>query len=282
MTRAMRTMDVGGRIVGEQRPTFIIAEVGINHNGDVETARRLIEAAKRAGADAVKFQTYITEQRVPTSSPIYSVLKQCELSFKDQAALQRMAHGEGILFFSTPFDAESVSFLADLGVPAYKIASFDITNRQLIRQAAAVGRPLIMSRGMATAEEIDLAVAICEEAQVAFALLHCISAYPTPDGQANLRVIGALRQRYACPVGYSDHTLGIAVATYAVAAGAELLEKHFTLDRGMPGPDQALSADPGELAELVRRARAVEEMLGQAAFQVYEAERPTLAYRRMS
>lgn len=273
-------MNIGPRRVGAGEPTFVIAEVGINHGGRMEQAERLIAAATRAGADAVKFQTYITEKRVPKDSPIFGILKQAELSFENQAALKALADAEGILFFSTPFDTDSVDFLAEIGVPALKVASFDLVNLQLLRRVAATGIPVIASRGMADRDEIDRAVSVVESAGVPYALLHCISGYPTPRESANLRVIQELRAGYRCPVGYSDHTLGIEVPVLAVAAGAELIEKHFTLDKGAEGPDHALSADLEELSALVAAIRDLEAVLGESAFKVYDAEKGTLAYRR--
>jgi sialic acid synthase SpsE len=175
-----------------------------------------------------------------------------------------------------------VDFLADLDVAAYKIASFDLVNLKLVQKVASVGKPVIASRGMANREEIDKAVNIFEETRVPYVLLHCISGYPTPIEQANLNVIRALRDTYDCPVGYSDHTLGIQVAVYAVAVGAQVIEKHFTLDKNMEGPDHVMSTEPDELADLVNRIQELESILGQSEFGVYEAEEGTLAYRRIS
>lgn len=273
-------MDIDGRRVGETHPTFIVAEIGINHNGEMRTAERLIESAATAGADAVKFQTYVTEQRVPRSNPFFELLKQCELPFPQQAELKAFAEHVGVLFFSTPFDTESVEFLASLNVSVYKIASFDIVNLRLLRKAASTGKPVIVSRGMATFEEINRAVAVLEEASAPYALLHCISAYPTPEDQANLNAIRTLVEHYQCPVGYSDHTLGIEVPVYAVAVGAHIIEKHFTLDRSMQGPDHSLSANPTQLAEMIQRIRSLERALGHAQLCVVEAEQGTLIYRR--
>lgn len=275
-------LHAAGRPIGPGHPAFVIAEVGINHNGDVRTAERLIEAAAQAGADAVKFQTYRTELRVKPDSPIFGILKRCELSFDQQAGLLAHAERLGLCFFSTPFDAESVDFLANLRVPLLKIASMDVVNLALLRQAARTRIPVIMSRGMASAEETDCAVAVLREAGSPFALLHCISAYPTPEDEAHLNVMGTVRARYGCPVGYSDHTLGIDAPVYAVAAGACIIEKHFTLDRTMDGPDHQLSADPDLLARMVARIRAAERALGQAELRLYGPEQPILAYRRHS
>jgi len=262
--------------------TFIIAEVGINHNGDFKKAVKLIDEAKKAGADAVKFQTYVTEKRVPKDSPIYGILKQCELSQEDQRRLKIHADKKGILFFSTPFDEESVTFLKDLNVPLLKIASFDIVNHKLLRACAKTKIPMIISRGMASQSEIATAASICKKVGTEFALLHCVSAYPAPKTSVNLRAIDALKAQYKVPVGFSDHTLDIDACVYAVARGAEVLEKHFTLNRRMKGPDHRLSADPKMLAQLVQRVREVEGMLGRGKLVSLPVEAGTRQYRRKS
>lgn len=279
----MRTsVRIGAREVGTGYPTFVVAEVGINHGGNVEIAKRLIEAASKSGADAVKFQTYRTEKRVARDSPIFDILKTCELDKAAHRDLVRVARDIGILFFSTPFDPESIDLLESLDVPAYKIASFDIVNLSLIRSAAATRRPLIVSRGMADANEIDRAIEVMETARVPYMLLHCVSAYPLKPEDANLRIIAALQRRYACPVGYSDHTIGIEVPVLAVAAGACAIEKHFTLDRNTPGPDHALSAEPKDLRAMVERVRALEPILGMSEIRRLEAEHAIVPYRRPS
>ncbi len=273
---------IGSREVGAGHPTFVVAEVGINHGGSVETAKRLIEAAAKSGADAVKFQTYRTEKRVSRESPIFDILKQCELDEAAHHEVVRVARDVGISFFSTPFDPESVELLASLDVPAYKIASFDIVNLALIRAATSKRRPLIVSRGMADAGEIDRAVEVMERAGVHYILLHCVSAYPLKPEDANLRMIATLQRRYTCPIGYSDHTIGIEVPVLAVAAGACAVEKHFTLDRAMPGPDHALSADPKDLQAMVERIRVIEPILGRGEIRRLESEQAILPYRRPS
>ncbi|MSR78069.1 MAG: hypothetical protein EXS63_07590 [Candidatus Omnitrophica bacterium] len=266
--------------IGQGFKTFVIAEIGINHNGEIETARQLIEKAHQSGANAVKFQTYITEKRVPKDSPIYGILKQCEFGEKDFTQLQRIAGNLGVTFFSTPFDAESVALLEKLDAGLYKIASFDITHDELLECVAATQKPVIISRGMANAEEVDAAIRIIEKHGSPYALLHCISAYPTPPEQANLNVIKTLRERYECPVGYSDHTLGFRVPVLAVAAGAMIIEKHFTLSKTMAGPDHSLSADPRDMMEMVQSIREVEKILGDYELKTYPAESGTLIYRR--
>lgn len=272
---------IGSRTVGEGEDIFSIAEVGINHGGDPDKAKTLIDKAAWAGASAVKLQTYITEKRVPKDSPIFGILKQCELSFAMQRELIAYAAEKNILLFSTPFDDESVDFLAEANAPCFKIASFDIVNTTLLRRVAQKGRPVIVSRGMASREEIDVAVEILKEAGVPYALLHCVSAYPVPTHTAlNLRTIRALSDRYHCPAGFSDHTLGIEAPSIAVAAGATIVEKHFTLSKTDEGPDHALSAEPGDFKEMVTRMRRVREMLGAEAWGTVAEEKDILQYRR--
>ena len=269
--------------IGPEQPVFIVAEVGINHDGDFEAAKDLIKNAKDAGASAVKMQTYITEKRVPRNSPIFDILKRCELSFEQQKELFEFAEENQMIIFSTPFDDESVDFLASVDIPCYKIASFDLVNKKLLKKVAERNRPIIMSRGMANQKEIDLAVDIIKQAGTEYALLHCISAYPVADIQSlNLSTIGALAERYHCPVGFSDHTLDIDAAKYAVAVGATIIEKHFTYSRSAEGPDHAISTEPAEMKTLVDETKRIKEMLGQPVWRAVEAEADILQYRRES
>ncbi len=278
----MVTVGFAGHSVGAGHRAYLIAEIGINHGGDLDTARRLVAAAAEAGADAVKLQTYVTELRVAKDSPIFGILKQCELSADAHAALVEDARGLGIDLFSTPFDEGSVELLAELGVPGYKIASFDIVNLALVERVAKEGRPVIVSRGMATLDESDAAVALIRSLGAPLILLHCVSSYPLDPFDANLSVMDTLRQRYEVPVGFSDHTAGIDTAAYAVARGANVIEKHFTLDRGADGPDHAMSADPPTFAAMVRRIRDVETILGSPDTVRLAAEEGTVPYRRPS
>lgn len=265
-------IEINSEYIGENYPVYFIAEAGINHNGDVNTAENLIQAAAKTGANAVKFQTYITEKRVPGDSPIFDILKKCELSFQDQRKLKAVAENEGVTFFSTPFDTESVNFLADLDIASYKIASFELVNLALVRKVAGVQKPVIASRGMANRDEIDRAVQILKDNGVPYALLHCVSSYPAAIENANLKVINSLLNYYDCPVGYSDHTLGIKAPTYAIAAGAKIIEKHFTLDKRMDGPDHSMSADPQEMTEMINECKKVESILGKSDICMSDAE----------
>ncbi len=279
----METIKINQSTIGAGHDVFVIAEVGINHNGDAKTAKQLIDEAHKAGVSAVKLQTYITEKRVPKGSPIFDILKKCELSFEVQRDLFAYGRGKGVEVFSTPFDAESVDFLASQNVGCYKIASFDLVNTQLLRKVAQTAKPVLMSRGMANQKEIDTAVAILKEHGAPVALLHCVSAYPVPDLKSlNLRTIQALAERYKCPVGYSDHTLGIEAVAYAVAAGACIIEKHFTLSRKSEGPDHGLSTEPAEMKAMVEEIKKVKTMLGEAVWQSVPAEKDILQYRRIS
>ncbi len=268
--------------IGRYQKVFIIAEAGINHNGDLDTALKLVDAAKTAGASAIKFQTYVTEKRVQPDNPVFEILKQCELSRDQQIKIKEYADRMGIMFFSTPFDPESAEFLASLGVPLMKIASFDIVNKKLLEAVVATKIPTIMSRGMADEKEIDTAVQIFEKAGSEYALLHCISAYPTPKESVNLKVIQSLLEKYTCPIGFSDHTLDIDASVYAVALGARIIEKHFTLDRSQQGPDHQMSVDPVSLKILCDKIRELETMLGSKEIKFNPAEEAARIYRRPS
>ncbi len=272
----------GGKVIGENEPVFIIAECGINHGGSVDIAADMIRKAAESGADAVKFQTYITEKRVPKESPIFDLLKDCELNSDAHHRLYEVAQKSNIEFFSTPFDTESVALLEEIGVPGYKIASFDIVNLSLMRSVGKIGKPVICSTGMADEAEVLKAKEILSSYKIPFALLHCISAYPTKEEDANLSVIHSLQSLYSGPIGYSDHTLGIEVPILAVASGAKVIEKHFTLNKTAVGPDHKLSADPDELKRMVNGIRRVEVIMGDSKLGVAEPERNTLVFRRQS
>lgn len=269
-------LDIAGRRTGEGEPPFVIAEAGVNHDGSVDVALQLVDAAAEAGADAVKFQTFSAEAvvledapqaayqltRAPASSQL-EMLRRLELPAGAWPALNARASERGIVFLSTPFDLVAVELLAALGVPAFKVGSGDLTNLVLLRAVAAHGRPILLSTGMADLAEVDAAVDdLRRHGDPPLALLHCTSAYPAPADQANLRAMATLRDRFRVPVGYSDHTLGISTATAAAALGAVLIEKHLTLDRSLPGPDHAASLEPGGFRELVEAVRDAWVALG--------------------
>lgn len=282
--------------------TFLIAEAGVNHNGSLDLALQLVDVAAAAGADAVKFQTFKADQlatakaakadyqvaNMQEGGSQLAMLRRLELSPADHHVLVRHCQDRGIRFMSTAFDAESLAFLAAQGMPAIKIPSGDITCAPLLLQAARLRQPLIVSSGMSTLADIERALGVIafgllsdrdptdsadfDEAyrsddgrrllQRHVTLLHCVTQYPAPPESINLRAMDTMASAFGLPVGYSDHTLGIEVSIAAVARGARVIEKHFTLDRSLPGPDHAASLEPGELAQLVRAVRNVELALG--------------------
>ena len=260
--------------ISENR-TFIIAEAGVNHNGDIKLAKKLIAAAKDAGADAVKFQTFKAEnvviknaekaeyQKTVKEESQYEMLKKLELTEEDFEELADYAKKRGILFLSSPFDKESVDLLYELDIPAFKVGSGEITNFPLLRYIAKKRKPIILSTGMAILGEVEEALNVIRSEGVEdIILLHCVSNYPARIEDVNLRAIETLKQAFKLPVGFSDHTLGITALIAAVALGACVIEKHFTLDRNLPGPDHKASLEPNELKEMVQAIRDVEKALG--------------------
>ena len=281
-----KTIKINNTSVGEGESVYVIAEVGINHDGDMNKAVKLVEEAKKSGADAVKLQTYITEQRVPKDHAVYDILKQCELSHNDQKELFNLGKELDITIFSTPFDDESVDFLKELNNPVYKIASFDSVNTKLLNKVSSTNKPVIMSTGMTSLEELGAAWKALggkdDGTGCDLALLHCVSSYPLEDKRANLSIIHYLHSVHQGPVGYSDHTIGTQIPIYGVAAGASIIEKHFTLDSNSDGPDHSMSADPQTLSELVDRVRWIEEILGKKDMKIRDAEEGSISYRRPS
>jgi N-acetylneuraminate synthase/N,N'-diacetyllegionaminate synthase len=264
IARATSAFEFAGRRIGPGAPVFVIAEVGINHDGGIGKAERLIDAAAEARADAVKFQTYVTESFVAPANPLHGVFKANELSAPEHLRrLKRRAEQRGILFFSSATDFIGLQRLEALGVPLYKLSSANLTNLPLLRQVAATGKPVIYSSGGATLAEVAIAYETLKEAGAAgIAVLKCTSLYPCPPQNANLLGIKTLQAALPIPVGYSDHTEGIAAVTGAVALGATIIEKHFTLSKADEGHDHYFSADPAELAAMVAAVRAMEKMLG--------------------
>jgi sialic acid synthase SpsE len=267
--------ELGGRAVGEGQPAYVIAEAGANHNRDLGIARELIDVAAAAGADAVKFQTYSGERLYSTKTPRFEhsaalgdrdaaeLLEQVSLPREWQAGLRDHAAGRGIAFFSTPFDSDAVAELDALDVPAMKIASFEIVDPELIAAAAGSGRPLLISTGMATLGEVEEALGWATAAGArAIGLMQCTSLYPAPPERANLRAMATMRRAFGVPVGLSDHTTGTAVPIAAAALGAAFVEKHFTLDREMEGPDHGFALEPGELKAMVAGIREAQAALG--------------------
>ena len=264
------TITIDRREVGDGRPCFVIAEAGINHNGDVTLAAELVDAAAEAGADAIKFQTHFPADEMLRAGAtaayvgesLFDLLTRTALSRDDHVRLRDRARQKGIIFLSTPFSREAADFLETLGVPAFKTGSGELTHLPMQVHIARKGRPMIISTGMSTPEEIDRTVQAVRAAGASFALMHCTSTYPTPFEHVQLDCIPALKQKYAVPVGFSDHTLGSVIAYAAVTAGANLFEKHFTASRSLPGPDQQGSIEPAELTDLVRGIRAIERARG--------------------
>jgi N-acetylneuraminate synthase/N,N'-diacetyllegionaminate synthase len=293
---ARGSFSIGTVTIGAPARCFVIAEAGVNHNGNVDLAHRLIDAAAEAGADAVKFQTFEPEALASASAPkaLYqqrdggsesqlAMLRRLVLSRDVHESLRDHAHERGLIFLSTPFEESSAEFLAALGVPAFKIASGEITNLPFLASLAARGRPLLLSTGMSSLDEVGEAVATIRNAGAPpLALLHCTSSYPAPTDVSNLRAMQTMRSVFGVAVGYSDHTLGIEVPLAAVALGAELLEKHLTLDRTLPGPDHAASMEPDAFATMVRGIRVVEGALGDGEKRVQECERETQLVARKS
>lgn len=291
MTRAVT---IGGRIIGPLASPYVIAEAGVNHNGSPELAAQLVDAAADAGADAVKFQTFNADALAVADAPQAEyqrtrggasgqreMLAALELSIDALVALRDHAVRRGITFLSTPFDLPSLDVLIALDVPAVKVGSGDLTNALLLRAAAAAGRPLLISTGMATAQEVGAALNLVGDVPVV--LLQCTSAYPCPAADANLRAITALRDEFGREVGFSDHTPGIAAAIAATALGASVIEKHITLDRSMTGPDHAASLEPATFNELVAGVRDAHDALGDGvkAPRPIEAEMLRVARRSL-
>ena len=262
---------------------FTIAEIGINHGGDIELAKKLIDSAVRAGVDAVKFQTYLTEKRTKVGSPIFDILKKCELPFSAFKELKEYSDTKGVIFFSTPFDEESVEYLESIGVELYKIASFDVVNAPFLEKVAKTGKPIIMSVGMSSLEEIRNALNILKKYTSQIGLLHCISAYPTNEGDANLGAVLSLCDNFKdIVIGQSDHTNDIQVPLYAVASGAKILEKHFKISDDMECIDGPVSISEKQMKNLVDGVRRLEKIMGDGIPKSTAAQKGTEQYRRFS
>ena len=276
---------------------FVIAEAGVNHNGRVDLAHQLVDVAADAGADAVKFQTFDPAQlaspdaekaayqvrNTGSTESQLEMLAKLVLPADAYRELQSHATERNIMFLSTAFDEGSADFLNDLGMPAFKVPSGEVTNHLLLSHVAQLGKPILLSTGMSTEREVEAALGCIQRtADVPVALFHCVSNYPAPPEDCNLRAIESMRRRFDIPVGWSDHTTGTLVSVVAVAAGAELLEKHFTLHRSMPGPDHAASLEPAELTALVASVRTVEAAMGTGEKRPSNGERDTAAVARRS
>ena len=279
------------------QPILIIAEAGVNHNGSLDMAMQLVDAAKEAGADAVKFQTFRAEnlatasahkaayqERTTSGSETqFEMLKRLELDVNAHRKLIDYCRKIGIQFLSSPFDMESADLLATMDLPLYKIPSGEITNVPYIRHIAAKGKPIILSTGMCTLGEVEEALKILRDAGSSdITLLHCVTEYPAPFDEINLRAMDTMRTAFGLPVGYSDHTPGIEISIAAAALGAVVIEKHFTLDRKLPGPDHAASLEPLELKQMVTAIRHVEAALGSGIKMPARCEIPNMSVARKS
>ncbi len=282
----MTTLEIAGRPVGEGHPCYIIAEAGVNHNGSLELAKRLVDVAAEAGADAVKFQKRTVSDILIAEALLrpYTVAtslgatygehrEKLELSEDDYDALAEHARAREITLLASGWDLRSVDFLDRLGIPAFKIASADCTNLPLVEYIARKGKPVLLSTGMSDMAEVEEAVATVRRHNDRLVLFQCTSTYPCDNDQINLRVIPTYRERFRCVVGYSGHERGLAPTEAAVALGASVVERHFTLDRTMIGPDHAASLEPAGLQRLIRNIRNVEKALGSPEKRIMPAER---------
>lgn len=294
-TTELNTIRIGAKSIGPGQPAFLIAELSANHNGSLERALATIRAAAAAGADAIKIQTYTADTiTIKSDRPeftiktgpwagktLYDLYDEAHTPWDWHAALFAEARKSGIEVFSTPFDASAIELLEDLGAPAYKIASFELVDDALIRAAAVTGKPVIMSTGMASIEEIAHAVTVFRDTGASeLVLLRCTSSYPAPDDTMNLLTIQTLAREFDCLVGLSDHSLGTTAPVVAVSLGASVVEKHFTLSRGDGGVDSRFSLEPAEFRELVRDVRRAEAMVGASRFGPGLEEGGSLAIRR--
>jgi N,N'-diacetyllegionaminate synthase len=276
---------------------FIIAEAGVNHNGSLDLALQLVDAAKASGANAVKFQTFRADQlatrgahkaayqerTTAESETQFEMLQRLELGAVAHRRIIEHCRESGIQFLSSPFDIQSVDLLDSLNVSLYKVPSGEITNLPFLRHVAEKGKPIILSTGMSTLGEVEEAIQVLRDAGAKqLTLLHCVTEYPAPYGEVNLRAMQTLKLAFGLPVGYSDHTSGIEISIAATALGAEMIEKHFTLDRSLPGPDHAASLEPEELKDMVTAIRNVEAALGSGIKEPAPCELPNISVARKS
>lgn len=296
----MKTLDnfpIGDRMIGPDHPPFVIAEMSGNHNQSLERALEIVDAAAKAGAHALKIQTYtadtmtldLSEGEFFISDPgslwkgssLHALYQQAYTPWEWHRPIFERAHEHGMLAFSSPFDESAVDFLEELDVPCYKIASFENTDLPLIRKVAATGKPMIISTGMATAAELDQSVRAARAAGCKhLVLLKCTSTYPATPDNSNLLTIPHMRELFGCPIGLSDHTLGVGVAVASVAMGANVIEKHFTLSRADGGVDSTFSMEPAEMAQLIHETRQAWQAMGTIHYGPTAAERKSLTFRR--
>ena len=290
-------VEIKGLKIGPGQPCFVVAEAGVNHNGSLESAFQMVDVAAQIGADAIKFQTFKADrllandapkaeyqrQGTPTEESAHEMLSRLELSEEAHRRIQERCEHKVIVFISTPFDEESADLLESMNVPLYKIPSGEITNLPFLAHVARKRRPMLVSTGMSYLGEVEAAVKAIEEASNSpFVLLHCVSQYPADPIDVNLRAMSTLENAFDVPTGFSDHTLGNEVALAAVTLGASVIEKHFTLDRKLPGPDQQASLEPEEMAAVIRALRNVEIALGDGRKVPVRSEGDTLRVARRS
>lgn len=270
----IESLKIGDKYIGENESTFIIAEIGVNHNGSVEVAKEMIDAVKNIGADAVKFQTFKTENLVSKSlKDFFEMVKKLELSEEDFSELSKYSKKKKIIFFSTPTDEESVDLLHNLEVPAFKIASGDLTHLPFIGCVAEKKLPIILSTGMSNLGEIEEAIdTVYSKGNQNLALMHCVSSYPAQVTDLNLNVLKTLKQAFSVPVGFSDHTQSKIAPIIAATMGADIIEKHFTLDKEMEGPDHKASADVEEFEFIINGIREMESMKGTSIKKPMKSE----------
>jgi len=279
-----KLLRIGSKIVGQGCPVYVIGEIGINHNGDIDVAKQLIDSAAEAGCDAVKFQKRTPEVCVPPEQrdvmrdtpwgrmTYMEYRHRVEFDAEQYAEIDDYCREQGIAWFASCWDEPSIDFIEQFNPVCYKVASASITDDALLSHTVATGRPVLLSTGMSTLEEIKHAVSLCDQDQLA--ILHSTSSYPCPPDQLNLRMIPALAEMYDCPIGYSGHEVGLSTTCGAVALGATIVERHITLDRAMWGSDQSASVEPWGLKRLVRDIRVFEKALGDGVKRVYESEIP--------
>ena len=259
----MNVLDINNKKIGEANPTYFIAEAGLNHNGQIDIAKKMIDSAYNAGADAIKFQTYKSENFLSESSEYFDFFKNVELSYDDFNILKNYSDDCGITFLSTPFDFQSADFLEKIGVSAFKIASSDLTNTPLIEHIAKMNLPMIISTGLGTFNERDESIKICSSVgNEKIAILHCVADYPANPEETNLDAVISMKNKYQFPIGYSDNGESEIVDEVAVSLGADIIEKHFTLDKKMSGPDHSFSILPSDMKQLIEKFRLIKKIKG--------------------
>lgn len=263
-----KDVKIGNLAIGDGHPVAVTAELGVNHLGDFDRAKEMIKAAHHAGADLLKFQTYISSKRYdpntnPRGASFIETLSKWEFPRDKEAKLWEYASKLGSRVFTSPFDEESLEFAESMGSLAYKLAAFEVVNRKLIRAIAKTKKPVVISRGMASDDEINEAIAILKKHDSPYIILHCISSYPLQKVDSHLRMIHALREKYDCPIGHSDHTAGVEIPPLAVAAGANMIEKHFTVSPKRRESDNFFSITADELEDMIWRIRQVEKYMGR-------------------